>query len=176
MSSIKKFRYVYIMRVREMAISGVTSNAEIAERLGVFEKDVRDWRQKIPKFDRECRVAVSEANQVVANFAYRRACEDDTMARWWLDRRHPEFMPKQKLDHTSNGNTLKDLLAEHGAMDEEEARERGLIYDGDDESIPLGAEDECEETETEFNAEAGLDDYDEDGQPIRKKTKKSSRD
>lgn len=164
------FRSSYIAAVERMAIGGYSTNAEIASVLGKTEQTISRWRRAVPRFNAACEQTLMLANCEVANFTFQRAREDDTMARYWNDRRNPAFMPKAKHDHVSNGNTLKALLAEHGHMDEDEARERGLIIDAEDWQEVRGGEDagHARLAPGEAYDEADeLDDYDEDGRPLR---------
>lgn len=164
------YRKGFVGIVRDLALSGISTNAEIGAVLRRSEAQIRNYRRVYPEFDEACELTLIHANVAVTKYTFKRAQEDDTMARYWNDRRNPAFMPKQKLDHTSNGNTLKALLDEHGRMDEEEARERGLIRDAD-ESVQGFEDDEPDTIEDEPE---DLDEFDEDGRPIRRKARKKA--
>jgi hypothetical protein len=156
------FRSAYIGVVRGLVLSGYTTNAEIASVLRKTEAQVKKWRQAVPAFNEACEMTLIQANVMTTNYAFKRANEDDASNRYWNDRRNPAFMPKQKVDHTSNGNTLAALLAEHGRMDMDEARDRGLIIDAED------FEEIHDRTDAiAYSDEEELDEYDEDGQPLR---------
>ncbi|MEJ2124807.1 MAG: hypothetical protein P8Y47_08355, partial [Alphaproteobacteria bacterium] len=121
--------------LRLHVLSGqVQGNADAARLYGVTERRIKEWRNKYPAFDREFRVALADALATLTNEAMERAMEgSDTMLRFFLERRGGEaWQMRQHIDHTSNGNTMAALIAEHGELDEEEARERGLIYDADE--------------------------------------------
>ena len=108
-------------------------------------------------------MSLMRANVMAANRAFERSMEDDASNRYWNDRRNPVFMPKSKHDHVSNGQTLKALLAEHGEMDMDEARERGLIIDADEYEDISGRED----AQLEYDETEDHDEFDEDGRRLR---------
>jgi hypothetical protein len=126
------FRHLYIDAIRLHILSGqCENNADAARLLGVDETTIVKWRSKYPHFDREFRVAVAEALAGVTSGAFILARQGDGgMIRFILERRGgTAWQARQHIDHTSNGNTMAALIAEHGEMDEYEARERGLIID-----------------------------------------------
>jgi len=128
------FSYHFIDALRLYVLSGqVQGNADAARLFGVSERTVREWRNKYAAFDKQFRVALADMVASVASVALDRALEgSDTMLKFILERRGGEaWQMRQHVDHTSNGNTMAAILAEHGELDEEEARERGLIYDED---------------------------------------------
>lgn len=132
-------------KVRSYALSGLTSNADIARVLQrhfderITDKDVVRWRKQYWRFNQACVHSVDEANMEITNVAYEAAAGGDLpMVRWWLERRNPAFMPKSKLDHSGAIGTLDDRLKSR-ALSNDEARARGLIYDDDDD----GADDDA---------------------------------
>jgi len=168
-----RFSFRYIDAVRMHILSGqIESNADAARLLNVSEQTIRDWRKQYPHFEREFRVAMADALAGVTSQAFSLARQGDgPMIKFLLERRGgPAWQARQHIDHTSNGNSLANILAEHGAMSDEEAYERGLIIDnedtGDDETsseIPYYTDVEYFDPEEDEDR----DEFDENGEPIR---------
>ena len=166
------FSYRYVDIIRLHILSGqVETNADAARLLGVTEQTIRAWRSRYSHFDREFRVALAEALAGLTSQAFALAMNgSEGMLKFCLERRGgPAWQSKQQIDHTSNGNTLQNLIAEHGQMDMHEARERGLIIDSDNDAenseIPYYEDVEYDE-EGGFGTEEDRDEFDEDGQPL----------
>lgn len=165
-------RYIDIIRLH--ILSGqVETNADAARLLGVSEGTIKAWRTKYEHFDREFRVAVADALAGVTSQAFEIANQgSESMIRFILERRGgPAWQNKQQIDHTSNGSTLASILAEHGTMDDDEARERGLIIDNEEheDGGETGSEipyyDEVEYYDPD--EEEDRDEFDEDGTRTR---------
>jgi hypothetical protein len=157
----------FIQVARTLSAAGIDSNVQLASYFNVDESTVRSWRNKDPAFNAAietgCMEMVAECTHRMLTFSREGS---ETATRYLLDRRADGFKPKQQLDHVSNGNTLKALLAEHGAMSMQEARERGLIYDAED--GPLLDDVEYEEAPYEADGDPEpLDEFDEDGRPAK---------
>ena len=131
-----RFSWHYLQLVREAAIGGLTSNAEIASALQwedarITEVEIKRWRKQHPRFESVCSHALQRANSQLANKVYRAAMEGDTQsARWWLERRSPPFMPKSRTEH-SGVETLEDALKRRQLSDDE-LRQAGVLYDPED--------------------------------------------
>lgn len=127
----RRYHKSFIRVARVLSAAGVTTNVELAAHFGVVESTIRDWRKKDPAFDQAVLGGHSELIMNLTDEAVRLALEDKdpTMIRYLLDRRADAFKPKTSLDHTSNGETLSALLAQHGAMSDKEAIDKGLIID-----------------------------------------------
>jgi hypothetical protein len=126
-----RYRKSFIRVARVLSAAGVTSNVELAAHFGVGESTIRDWRKKDPDF---AHAIIGGHSEMVANLtdeAVHMALidKDPQMIRYLLDRRADAFKPKAAMDHTSNGETLSALLAQHGAMSDKEAIDKGLIID-----------------------------------------------
>lgn len=125
-----KWRPVFIRLAREYSRAGVTSERALGRLFNVDGGTIRYWRANYPAFDAAIRsgeddLAV-ECTSRMLDFSREGS---ETATRYLLDRRVEAFKPKTSLDHTSNGETLSALLAQHGEMSDKEAIDKGLIID-----------------------------------------------
>ena len=129
-----RFSHHMVRCVEGYALSGLTSNGEIARILRanfderITSADVARWRSQQPRLNKVCSITGDFANMVAASKLFEAIQDGDlTTARWWSERRNPAFMPKSKMDVT-NPDTLGERLKRR-AMTDDEARGKGLIYD-----------------------------------------------
>jgi transposase-like protein len=125
-----KWRPVFIRLAREYSRAGVTSERALARQFAVDGGTIRYWRLQYPAFD----AAIRSGEEDLAVECTSRMLDfsregSETATRYLLDRRVEAFKPKAAMDHTSNGETLSALLAQHGAMSDKEAIDKGLIID-----------------------------------------------
>lgn len=126
----RKWRPVFVRMARDYARAGITSHASLSRLFNVSENCVAQWRERYPAFDAAIRsgeddLAV-ECTSRMLDFSREGS---ETATRYLLDRRVEAFKPKTALDHTTNGETLTALLAQHGAMSDKEAIDKGLIIE-----------------------------------------------
>lgn len=131
------YRKSFIRIARTLSAAGINSNAAFARHFGVHESTVARWRKQDPAFDSAilngAEEFIVECTQIVQD-AIRNG--DSRLAFDALKVRGEAWKPKTSLDHTSNGETLSALLAQHGAMSDKEAIDKGLIIDETEESEP----------------------------------------
>jgi hypothetical protein len=132
-----RFSYHMLEIVQRAALAGVESNADIAllieDAFGfpVTATDIARWRRDVWQFDRACRVALMKVTVEIASKAVEMARDGDPqMIRYFLDRRCDAFMPKSKQEHSG---TLLDDVLKRRAMSDDEAVDKGLIEEVDDE-------------------------------------------
>jgi|SRR5688572_19094730 len=142
-----RFSWHYLRYVREGAINGQVSNVAIAELLqakcdpDITAAHVKRWRDQHPQFNLVCKHALNEANSVIANAAWKAAAEGDTtQQRFWLERRHPDFLPKSKHIIDGSPDTLDALLRRR--MTDEEAKAQGIIREPKGDDWPPDVEDD----------------------------------
>lgn len=126
----RKWHPRFIRLARDYARSGITTHAALARLFNVSENCIAYWREQHPPFDR----AILTGNDVLIEECTWHVLEavrsgDSRMALEILKLRGEAWKPKTSLDHTSNGETLTALLAQHGAMSDKEAIDKGLIID-----------------------------------------------
>lgn len=129
------YRKSFIRVARTLSAAGINTNAALARHFYVSETTIGRWRKQDPAFD----AAILNGEDDLAAECTERMLEfsrqgSETATRYLLDRRAEAFKPKAALDHTSNGETLSALLAQHGAMSDKEAIDKGLIIDEAEES------------------------------------------
>lgn len=139
-----RFSNAYASTVESYTLAGFTTNAEMAMVLRshfddrITERDIARWRKQNGRFERACAMCLHTTNAEMVNIVLQSAREGNVNdAKWWLERRSPAFMPKSKVE-SQNTVTLDDSLRRR-AMSDDEARNRGLIYDpveDDDQDLP----------------------------------------
>lgn len=119
-----------IRLARDYSRAGITTDSALGRLLGVTQQCIGKWRSQYPAFDA---AILSGADDLAVECTSRMLDfsreGSETATRYLLDRRVDAFKPKTSLDHTSNGETLSALLAQHGAMSDKEAIDKGLIID-----------------------------------------------
>lgn len=126
------FRHAFIARARNLSAAGITSNGELATFFGVSAATIGNWRAQFERFDQAVRGGAIELIDEMTDRAVDIARSGDAqMVRYLLDRRAPAFQPKSKLEHSGHLDTLDERLKRR-AMSDEEARDRGIIYDEDE--------------------------------------------
>lgn len=128
-----RFSWSYLRAVRLAAIGGMLSTAEIAQALRrtdprITTAHVTRWRFQHPLFEQACNDALDRANTEIANVVFEAAKGGDVAAaRYWLDRRSPAFMPKQKNVNEA-GEQLADILSRRAVPPEELVASGVLVH------------------------------------------------
>jgi hypothetical protein len=123
------FRHAYIRTARVLAAAGNASNGELARHFGVSNSTIANWRKQFPDLNRAIELGLTEANVTIATKAFEAACDGDmTMVRYWLDRRHPEFMPKNRTEITDKVDNFGDTMRRR-QITEDELYAKELISD-----------------------------------------------
>lgn len=133
------YRKSFIRVARTLSAAGINTNAAFARHFGVSDDTIANWRKLDLAFDS----AILNGEDDLAAECTERMLKfsrdgSETATRYLLDRRAEAFKPKSAVDHTSNGETLSALLAQHGEMSDKEAVDKGLIIDEIEESESPG--------------------------------------
>jgi hypothetical protein len=125
-----KWRPVFVRMARDYARAGITSERALGRAFRVSTQTIRDWREAYPAFDEAIESGADGLAVEMTSIVVDAARDGDArLALDILKLRGEAWKPKAALDHTSNGETLSALLAQHGAMSDKEAIDKGLIID-----------------------------------------------
>lgn len=120
--------------IRHYTLSGLTSDADVAERLAarfdpeITEEHVKRWRREYRRFNNAVAGALSDTDaRAVSVITDAIDSGDVATAKWWLERRNANFKPTAKLEHGGRIEGLDARLANR--ISEAELRERGIIAD-----------------------------------------------
>lgn len=99
-----------IVKALEHAFSMGSTVAGACFHAGIAESTYYSWCEKDPEF--------MERNQLLKELQVLKALEtvsiaiesDPSMAKWYLERRHPDFKPKQETQSTGQLEIAGDIL------------------------------------------------------------------
>lgn len=122
-----------LVLVRNWVMWGATEE-EVAERIGITQRQLKSWRTKYREFDNAIRNAKDVADALVENALYKKAIEgDNTAMTFWLKNRKPEAWRETKSDKASAesiklDNEIKRLKIEQ--METANEKNEVQIYTG----------------------------------------------
>lgn len=139
----KRFSHVMVLTIRDHALAGLTSNADVAAVLqrehhpGITSADVARWRAEHHRFNAAI-VGAQAAMDARAIGVIGDAIDggDVATAKWWLERRNANFKPASKVEFGGRIEHLDARLSRR--LSESDLRARGVIIDVDADAITDG--------------------------------------